>query len=107
MEGVSGIYRLIIGTFPIVDPARRQDGRANMKGSEDLLGALRRAGPDAETVALGKAPPCSLLNHARGPRSSPGRPLLLGHAGHPAGLSNGKPPDLPAREKTAGPAGAP
>ncbi len=104
MEGVSGIYRLIIGTFPIVDPARRQDGRAKLEGSEDLLGALRRAGPGAETVEPGKPPPRSLRNHAKAPRRRNGRPLMLGHAGHPAGLSNGKPPDMPAAEKAAGPA---
>ncbi len=39
----------------------------------------------------------SLRNHARVPRDRSGRPKMLGHEGHPAGLSNGKKPELPAR----------
>lgn len=39
----------------------------------------------------------SLRNHARAPRDRGGRPKMLGHEGHPAGLSNGKKPELPAR----------
>jgi hypothetical protein len=107
VNGVAGIYRLILGTFPIVDPASGAGMPPRSPDRAALLEALRRAGPRDEVFDLGKEPPRSLRNHARAPRRRSGRPKLLGHDGHPAGLSNGILPELPAVEGSAGPGRAP
>jgi len=99
VEGVAGIYRLILGTFPVIDPAARGKGPAKCADSEPIRTALRRAGPDAQLIDLRESPIRPLRNHARAPRRRNGRPKLLGHDGHPAGLSNGKPPALPVPAK--------
>ena len=104
MEGVAGIYRLILGTFPIVDLAHRGVNVGRTASSEALLGALRRAGPSGAVIDLREEPARSLQNHGPIPsrgRGS-GRPKMLGHDGHPAGLSNGKPPAFPAPDKASG-----
>lgn len=104
MEGVAGIYRLILGTFPIVDPASGAGKVAMPASSEALPGAPRRSGPRAGVIDLREGPARSLRNHARGPERRNARPKLLGHDGHPAGLSNGKPPELPVPDRASGPA---
>lgn len=106
MEGVRGIYRLILGTFPIIDPANRGGKVAMTASSEGLRSALRRSGSGAESVNLGESPGRSLRNHHSSPNTRNGRPKLLGHDGHPAGLSNGRQPVLPARNEAPGPASA-
>jgi hypothetical protein len=105
VDGVAGIYRLILGTFPIVDPARRGIKVVETANSEALRHAMRRAGPDDEVLDLKEEPARSLHNHGRIPfgARSRGRPKLLGHEGHPAGLSNGKRTQLPAPDKATGP----
>ena len=106
VDGVAGIYQLILGTFPIVDPTRRGVNVEKTANSEALLGALKRAGPGGDIVDLPEEPARSLRNHGLVPSRGRGKgqPKMLGHEGHPAGLSNGKPPSFPAPEKPPGPA---
>ena len=101
VEGARGIYRLILGTFPIIGPARRGGNVFETANSEDLRRAMRLAGTGKEVLDLGREPARSLRNHGRiSSRTCGGsRPKMLGHDGHPAGLSNGKAPAFPAPDK--------
>jgi hypothetical protein len=74
MEGPARIYRLLLATLQV-------PGAEGPAGPEKPRGA----GPDR-----------SLRNHLA-PRSRRERPKMLGHDGFPAGLSNGKKPEHPAR----------
>jgi hypothetical protein len=107
VNGVAGIYRLILGTFPIVDPASGAGVPPRTPDRASLLEALRRAGPRCEVFDLCKEPQRSLRNHSRGPRQRNGRPKLLGHEGHPAGLSNGLKPKIASTEDGTVPVRAP
>lgn len=65
---------------------------------EMLLATLQVMGaPDRGVPGPVPERPGSLRNHAPAPRRRHGRPKLLGHDGFPAGLSNGRRPELPAR----------
>jgi hypothetical protein len=107
VNGVAGIYRLILGTFPIVDPASGAGAPTRPPDRASLLEALRRAGPRCDVFDLGKEPQRSLRNHSRAPRQRNHRPKLLGHEGHPAGLSNGLKPKNAAEDNEAVPGRAP
>jgi hypothetical protein len=75
MKGGARIYQLLIGTLQVMG-----------------------AGPDSKAPAgLHPERAGSLRNHVSAPRARSGRPKMLGHDGFPAGLSNGKKPEHPAR----------
>ena len=100
-KGVAGIYRIILGTFPISDFRRRRKQKPGNVASPGLLRAVRLSEPASEVVRIADDSPASLKNHRKMPvpGRNPPRPKLLGHEGHPAGLSNGKPPAAPVPAK--------
>jgi hypothetical protein len=102
-KGVAGIYRIILGTFPINDFRRRRRRKSGNDDSSGLLRALRLSETAQDPVSLGGVPPESLKNHRRIPAQgrNRARPKLLGREGSPAGLSNGKPAAAPVPAKKA------
>ena len=87
--GGFGIYRIILGTFPVID-LPRTGGRLLLGKREGLLADLRLAGPSAEILDFG-APNertaearIPLRNHSPAPErmrlsGEPGGAMLLGH----------------------------
>ena len=84
-----GIYRIILGTFPVID-LPRTGGRLILEKREGLLADLRLAGPSAEILDFGAGNEQTagarlpLRNHSIAPgrmrlSGETGRAMLLGH----------------------------